>query len=77
MKRVDVVLDLSVEACLAYYAGQAGQVRAFSPDGRRVAFPAVALRRMVTRRGVRGIYRLEVSEQGRLLAIRRVADLPG
>lgn len=76
MPTLDVVLNLSAETCLAYYEGRIEQVVAESRDGRRVAFPAVALRRIITRNGVQGIYRLEVSEQGRLLTIRRVAGLP-
>ncbi|WP_445001198.1 DUF2835 domain-containing protein [Halomonas mongoliensis] len=72
----DVVLNLSAETCLAYYEGRIEQVVAVSLDGRRVAFPAVALRRIMTRDGVRGVFRLEVSEQGRLLNIRQVAELP-
>lgn len=76
MKTLNVMLSLSPEACRAYYEGRAEQVHAYSTDGRRVAFPAVALRRVVTREGVNGIYCLQVSDQGRLLGISRVADLP-
>ncbi|WP_302139191.1 DUF2835 family protein [Halomonas alkalicola] len=75
MMTLDVVLSLSPEACRAYYEGRAEQVHAWSTDGRRVAFPAVALRRVVTREGAHGIYRLRVSDQGKLLEITRQADL--
>lgn len=76
MATFDVVLKLSAETCLAYYEGRVEQVVAVGLDGRRVAFPAVALRRIMTRDGVRGVFRLEVSEQGRLVSIRQVAELP-
>ncbi|WP_444677481.1 DUF2835 family protein [Halomonas sp. E19] len=51
MPSIDVVLELSAEACLAHYEGRAGLVLARSLDGRRVRFPAEALRRVVTREG--------------------------
>lgn len=72
MPSIDVVIELSAEACLAHYEGRMGQVQTRSLDGRRVLFPAEALRRVVTRDGVHGIFRLTFSEAGRFLAIRRL-----
>lgn len=72
MPSIDVVIELSYEACLAHYAGQVAQVQTRSLDGRRVVFPAEALRRVVTRDGVHGRFRLTFTEAGRFCAIRRL-----
>lgn len=72
MPSIDVVLELSVEACLAHYEGRVGQVLAYSLDGRRVAFPAEALRRVVTRDGVHGTFRLIFTNEGRFQSITRL-----
>jgi hypothetical protein len=69
---IDVVLDLSAEACLAHYEGRARQVLAYSLDGRRVVFPAEALRRVVTREGAHGIFRLSFTTEGRFQSIARL-----
>nr|WP_298522810.1 DUF2835 family protein [uncultured Halomonas sp.] len=65
MPSIDVLIDLSAEQCLAHYAGGAQHVYAYSQDGRRVIFPAQALRRIVGRDGVHGLYRLSFTSDGR------------
>ena len=72
MPTIDVIIELSYEACLAHYQGRVGQVRTRSLDGRRVVFPAEALRRVITPEGVHGVYRLMFSTEGRFESIRRV-----
>ncbi|HSH47655.1 MAG TPA: DUF2835 domain-containing protein [Halomonas sp.] len=72
MPSVDVVIELSHAACLAHYEGQVGQVHTRSLDGRRVIFPAEALRRVVTRDGVHGVFRLTFSDEGRFVSIHRL-----
>lgn len=71
MPSIDVVIELSHDACLAHYEGRVGLVHTRSLDGRRVVFPAEALRRVVTRDGVHGIFRLHFSPEGRFQAIER------
>lgn len=70
MPSIDVIIELSYDACLAHYKGWVGQVSTRSLDGRRVVFPAEALRRVVTRDGVHGRYRLTFSDDGRFHSIR-------
>lgn len=70
MPTIDVIIELSHDACLAHYEGRVGQVHTRSLDGRRVLFPAEALRRVVTRDGVHGTFRLTFSEEGRFESIR-------
>ncbi|PMR77695.1 DUF2835 family protein [Billgrantia endophytica] len=72
MPTIDVIIELSPESCLAHYEGRVGQVHAHSLDGRRVIFPAEALRRVVTREGVHGIYRLTFTVEGRFESIRKI-----
>ncbi|GEK48188.1 DUF2835 domain-containing protein [Halomonas pacifica] len=69
MPSIDIRLALSAEACLAHYEGRIERVIARSLDGRRVAFPAVALRRLVGRDGVHGCFRLHFSAAGRFESI--------
>lgn len=70
MPTIDVIIELSHDACLAHYEGRVGQVHTRSLDGRRVIFPAEALRRVVTRDGVHGVFRLSFSSGGRFESIR-------
>ena len=71
MPSIDVVIELSAEQCLAHYratitlADGAQHVYARSRDGRGVAFPARALRRIVGRDGVHGLYRLTFTHEGK------------
>jgi hypothetical protein len=64
MPTIDVIIELSADACQAHYEGRVEQVYTWSLDGRRVVFPATALRYVVTRDGVHGIYRLSFSSAG-------------
>ncbi|XKE45424.1 DUF2835 domain-containing protein [Halomonas organivorans] len=72
MPSIDVIIELSPDACLAHYEGRAGMVHTLSLDGRIVAFPAEALRRVVTHDGVHGVFRLQFSERGRFESIQRL-----
>ncbi|RTR04419.1 DUF2835 family protein [Halomonas nitroreducens] len=76
MPTIDVIIELSPEACLAHYEGRVGMVRTRSLDGRTVLFPAEALRRVVTRDGVHGVYRLTFSPEGRFEDIGRMRPRP-
>lgn len=65
MPSIDVVIELSAEQCLAHYAVGTQHVYARSRDGRRVVFPARALRRIVGPDGVHGLYRLTFTSEGK------------
>lgn len=69
MPSIDVVVKLSAAECLAHYQGGVQQVYAHSLDGRRVIFPATALRRIVTDDGVNGVFRLTFSAAGQFESI--------
>ncbi|HET8791553.1 MAG TPA: DUF2835 family protein [Modicisalibacter sp.] len=69
MNSLDVTIKLSTAQCLAHYQGHTQQVYAYSLDGRRVVFPAKALRRIVTSEGVDGVFRLYYSDAGQFESI--------
>lgn len=71
MRRYLVDLDIPSEELLRYYRGAASAVVARDQYGRRVQFPAAALRPFVTTAGVRGRFVLEVGDDHRLRDIRR------
>ena len=68
-------LSLSRKQCLDYYQGQVQQVYAQALDGRRVAFPASALSRVVGKHGVEGYYRLSFSNEGRFESLTSIAGV--
>lgn len=72
MPSVDVIIELSAEACLAHYEGRAENVYTRSLDGRSVVFPATALRQVITRDGVHGVFRLWFSPAGQFETIKRL-----
>lgn len=76
MPSIDVIIDLSMAQCHAHYAGTVDHIYARSVDGRRVMLPAQALRRVVTRDGVHGIYRLTYDANGRFESLQRLSDAP-
>lgn len=71
MPSIDIELALTLEECLAHYEGWAQRVHARSLDGRRVEFPARALRQVVAHDGVHGRFRLTFSAAGRFEHIER------
>jgi hypothetical protein len=74
MPSIDVVIELSAAQCRAHYAGAVANVYAPSVDGRRVLLPARALRQVVGRDGVHGVYRLSYDDTGRFLSLDRLRD---
>lgn len=72
MPSIDVVIELSAEACLSHYEGLAERVYTWSLDGRRVVFPAQALRQVVTPDGVHGVFRLRFTATGQFESIQRL-----
>ena len=67
-------LKLSADRYLSHYQGRAKSVSVLADDGRRVEFPANALRAFVTRQGVQGRFELIVDEHNRLQRIERLGN---
>jgi hypothetical protein len=68
-------LNLSADRYLRFYQGRAKSVSVLADDGRRVEFPANALRPFVTRTGVQGHFEIRIDAHQRLQQIRRI-DAP-
>ncbi len=72
MQAIQFHLDLSRDQILSYYRGAARKVMVTATDGRRVQFPAEALRPFVTADGVRGLFEMRLSDRHKLIDLRRV-----
>jgi len=78
MPRYILDLDISSDTMKRYYQGRSSAVLATDRSGRRVRFPAMALRPHVTHEGVRGTFCLETDDEHRLLGLYRLGgSAPG
>lgn len=67
-------LAIRPEKYLAYYEGAVHQIVVTLASGKRLQFPADALRPFVTHDGVYGEFVLRVNAENQLQDIKRVAD---
>lgn len=67
-----VDLYISADDYLRHYQGSVRQVLCTARDGRRIQFPSALLQRFVSHDGVRGSFALEINEQHKLIAMRRL-----
>ncbi len=73
-KPIRFSLTLSPELYLSHYQGHARNVSVVADDGRRVEFPANALRPFVSRHGVHGHFELLIDSNNRLQQLKRLPD---
>ncbi len=66
-----VHLDISAEAYREMYRGVVRNVIARDLEGRRIQFPAMALRSFVTASGIQGRFVVRVDADNRLVDIQR------
>lgn len=71
VRRYEVELNIPAAELLRYYRGAASAVVTTDRYGRRVQFPAAALRPFVTGSGVSGRFVLEVDDGNRLRNVTR------
>ncbi|MEQ9451552.1 MAG: DUF2835 family protein [Pseudomonadales bacterium] len=74
MKVFTVNLDLPARKFERFYAGEVNQVWARDVHGTSVQFPLAVLRPYVTHNGVRGVFRLVVGDDHKLMRIEPVAQ---
>jgi len=55
-----------------FYAGGFKQIQVRATDGRLIRFPADAVRKFVTRDGIRGFFEMEFDDRNKLVEIRRL-----
>ena len=65
-------LSIPAEEYLSYYKGTTRWVQAKSFSGRRIKFPASALRPFVDEQGVYGTFEMVVDENNKLVELRRL-----
>ena len=75
MPRYILDLDICAETYLSYYQGRAATVFAVDRQGRRLRFPATALRNHITHTGIRGTFCLETDDNHRLVGLYRLGAL--
>ncbi len=67
-------LKISRSKYLRYYDGTIGWIQVTALDGRRVRFPASALRRFVTDEGIDGTFEIMIDENRKMVSIRRIGS---
>lgn len=69
-----IIFDIRIDKdeYLKHYSGAARYVNARARDGRRVQFPASALRPFVTHNGVEGSFVATIDNNAKLLSFRRL-----
>ncbi len=73
-KEIRFFLDIPASTYREYYYGRIVDVIAQSRDGRTIRFPAGLLRHVVTPDGVRGEFVMEMDENNKFVAIRKVRN---
>jgi len=64
-------LSIDADEYRKLYAGSASDVVARATNGQTLRFPASALRRFVSHEGIRGVFEICVTDDNRLVSIRR------
>ena len=72
MKESRFSVDISTEKYLDYYQGSVTQVIVTTDNGKRIQFPAGALRKYVTHMGIKGNFRILYSDDNKFIRIERV-----
>lgn len=58
---------------LAFYEGRARRISTLASNGQRLDLPAAAFRRFVDHNGLKGQFRVLVTEENRLIEVQRLA----
>ncbi len=72
--RIRFFLNLTADRYLGHYQGHAKNVSVVAEDGRRIEFPANALRPFVTKSGVQGRFELLIDDDNRLQRLDRLSN---
>lgn len=65
-------LNIPKREVLKYYSGQSRQVLAQAHDGKKIAFPVESLRPFITHEGIRGTFKVQCTEDGKLHSIEKL-----
>lgn len=72
MNRHRFQLQISAETYLRYYRGHARAVIVQAEDGRTIQLPADAFRPFVTASGIAGRFELQLDDNNKLIALKRI-----
>lgn len=67
-------LALSAEKYLEYYKGNAQSIIVCSEDNRNIKFPANAIRKFLTHKGIFGLFEIQFDQNNKLIEIIKVTD---
>ena len=62
-------LALPADKYLAFYKGHAQNIQVLASDGRKIQFPANAVRQFLTREGIYGDFEMQVDENNKLIGV--------
>lgn len=66
-----VRLDINPKEAMKYYRGEASIVIASDLNGRRIQFPASAIRSLIGESGLHGYYKILYDDNNKLIGIER------
>lgn len=72
MPEVVFRLDISAEKLLGYYRGEVHVVQARTTTGQTVQFPASALRKLVAKDGIHGVFRMEFDQNNKFVRLEQL-----
>ncbi|AXT30247.1 DUF2835 domain-containing protein [Pseudoalteromonas tunicata] len=65
-------INLSYEKCLGYYHGTIKQIQVTSDEGKKIRLPAERFRPFITSIGIRGRYRLRLTETHQFISLEKI-----
>ncbi len=65
-------MKISQEEYLQYYAGKASFIQFRSEDGKRIQFPASALKPLITHQGVNGYFLIRFDKNHKLIELNKL-----
>jgi hypothetical protein len=73
LKSFELSLWIPRDDILDFYAGRARRISVVADNGLRLELPAEAFRRFVDHRGIKGRFRVLVTDEDRLIEVQRLA----
>ena len=66
-------LSLSYDECMAYYRGDYEYVQVIEDGGKSIRFPSTYIRRFVSSLGIRGRFRLCLTDENSFISLDKVS----
>jgi hypothetical protein len=75
VEQIRFALNISADQYVNVYKGRARNISVVAEDGRRVEFVALKVKPFLTRDGIQGWFELQVTDQHRFVALRKLCEL--